>query len=97
MKRILINATHREELRVPIRNGRREFLTQFPSALDSDVQSAIPHPDDGATFDPAAPEALVAEMERERPGAPLNFMIGLSASAVAAELRADREFSQQRE
>ena len=42
---------HRDELRDPIRNGRREFLTQFPSTLDSDVQSAIPHPDDETTFE----------------------------------------------
>ena len=41
---------HREELRDPIRRGRREFLTQFPSTLDSDVQSAMPVPDDEGTF-----------------------------------------------
>lgn len=41
---------HREELRDPIRRGRREFLTQFPSTLDSDVQSALPVPDAESTF-----------------------------------------------
>jgi maltooligosyltrehalose trehalohydrolase len=41
---------HREELRGLIRAGRREFLTQFPSSLDSDVQAAIPIPDDEQTF-----------------------------------------------
>jgi glyoxylase-like metal-dependent hydrolase (beta-lactamase superfamily II) len=61
---------------------QRDYLLAYTTALTEMLDGA-------ATFDLAAPEALVAEMERYRPGAPLNFMIGLSASAVAAELRAD--------
>jgi glyoxylase-like metal-dependent hydrolase (beta-lactamase superfamily II) len=77
--------------------GSHELIDQQRDYLLAYATAVIRLLDDGATFDPAAPEALVAEMERYRPGAPLNFMIGLSASAVAAELRADRGFSQQRE
>ncbi len=62
---------------------QRNYLLAYATALTRLL-------DDAATFDPAAPEALVAEMERYRPGAPLSFMIGLSASAVAAELSAER-------
>jgi maltooligosyltrehalose trehalohydrolase len=48
--RFLYFCDHRGELRDPIRAGRREFLTQFASTLDSDVQSALPIPDDEKTF-----------------------------------------------
>jgi maltooligosyltrehalose trehalohydrolase len=41
---------HRDELREPIRRGRREFLSQFASVTDPDVQAAIPDPDEEATF-----------------------------------------------
>jgi maltooligosyltrehalose trehalohydrolase len=41
---------HREELRDAIRRGRREFLSQFASISDPDVQAAIPDPDDEAAF-----------------------------------------------
>jgi maltooligosyltrehalose trehalohydrolase len=43
-------ADHREELRGPIREGRREFLTQFASLLDPEVAAALPSPVDEATF-----------------------------------------------
>ena len=41
---------HREELRGSIREGRRQFLAQFSSASDPDVQAAIPDPDDESAF-----------------------------------------------
>ena len=47
----LFFADHREELREPIRNGRREFLSQFPSVSDPAVTSALPSPVDEATFE----------------------------------------------
>jgi len=37
-------------LRDAIREGRREFLRQFASVTDPDVQAAIPDPDDEAAF-----------------------------------------------
>jgi maltooligosyltrehalose trehalohydrolase len=43
-------ADHREELRESIRNGRREFLAQFPSVLDPEVAAALPPPSDEATY-----------------------------------------------
>jgi len=46
----LFFADHREELREPIRNGRREFLTQFVSVSDPAVIRALPSPVDEATF-----------------------------------------------
>ena len=46
----LFFADHRHELREPIRNGRREFLSQFASVSDPDVSSALPSPVDEATF-----------------------------------------------
>jgi maltooligosyltrehalose trehalohydrolase len=46
----LFFADHREELREPIRAGRREFLTQFPSVTDPEVQSKLPAPDEEETF-----------------------------------------------
>jgi maltooligosyltrehalose trehalohydrolase len=42
---------HDGELRQSIRAGRREFLAQFPSTLDPDVQAALPVPDDERTFE----------------------------------------------
>jgi maltooligosyltrehalose trehalohydrolase len=43
-------ADHRPELAESIRNGRREFLAQFPSARDWHVQETLPSPTDDATF-----------------------------------------------
>jgi maltooligosyltrehalose trehalohydrolase len=43
-------ADHSEELADGIRSGRREFLSQFPSVHDRDVQEALPSPTDDATF-----------------------------------------------
>ena len=42
---------HDGELREAIRAGRREFLAQFPSMLDPDVQATLPVPDDERTFE----------------------------------------------
>jgi len=47
----LFFADHREELREPIRNGRREFLSQFASVSDPDVGPALPSPVDQDTFE----------------------------------------------
>ena len=41
---------HHEDLRDSIRKGRREFLRQFASISDPDVQAAIPDPDDENAF-----------------------------------------------
>ena len=46
----LFFADHREELRQAVRDGRREFLSQFVSLRDPDVLSALPSPIDEATF-----------------------------------------------
>ncbi len=42
---------HREDLRLSIRKGRREFLRQFASTHDHDVQAAMPDPDDESVFE----------------------------------------------
>ena len=70
--------------------GARELIDQQRDYLLAYTAAVVRLLDDAATFDPASSDALVAEMERYRPGAPLSFMIALSASAVAAELRAGR-------
>src|SRR6185436_7942914 len=46
----LFFADHREELREAIRNGRREFLSQFKSIADSEVADALPSPVEETTF-----------------------------------------------
>ena len=46
----LFFADHREELRQPIRKGRREFLSQFASLSDPDAGAALPSPVEEATF-----------------------------------------------
>jgi maltooligosyltrehalose trehalohydrolase len=43
-------ADHHDGLRESIREGRREFLAQFPSAADPAVQAVIPAADDERTF-----------------------------------------------
>ena len=47
----LFFADHREELREAIRNGRREFLSQFASVTDPAVGPALPSPVEEATFE----------------------------------------------
>jgi len=44
-------ADHQDELRESIRVGRLEFLSQFPSSRDPDLQSALPPPDNPASFE----------------------------------------------
>jgi maltooligosyltrehalose trehalohydrolase len=43
-------ADHKAELRGPVSEGRREFLSQFPSVTDPDVQAALPPPVHEETF-----------------------------------------------
>ena len=43
-------ADHKAELRGPVSEGRREFLSQFPSVNDPDVQAVLPAPVDEETF-----------------------------------------------
>ena len=43
-------ADHKPELRDPVRSGRVEFLSQFPSIADREVIAALPSPVDEATF-----------------------------------------------
>jgi maltooligosyltrehalose trehalohydrolase len=44
-------ADHNPELAPAIREGRREFLAQFPSVKDESVQRVLPSPLDEATFE----------------------------------------------
>ena len=43
-------ADHKPELCGPVSDGRREFLSQFPSVKDPEVQAALPAPVHEATF-----------------------------------------------
>jgi maltooligosyltrehalose trehalohydrolase len=47
----LFFADHGEELREAVREGRRQFLSQFPSTTDPDVRTLLPVPGDRATFE----------------------------------------------
>jgi maltooligosyltrehalose trehalohydrolase len=55
-------ADHKPELSESIRKGRREFLSQFPSVNDPEVQEALPSPVDAATFQRS--KLNLAERER---------------------------------
>jgi maltooligosyltrehalose trehalohydrolase len=44
-------ADHKADLRGSIAEGRREFLSQFPSIADPDVLDALPPPGDDSTFE----------------------------------------------
>jgi maltooligosyltrehalose trehalohydrolase len=46
----LFFADHPDELREPVRTGRREFLGQFPSTTDPGVRAMLPDPGDEVTF-----------------------------------------------
>jgi maltooligosyltrehalose trehalohydrolase len=46
----LFFADLKPDLRAPVAKGRREFLSQFPSVNDPEVQAALPAPGDAATF-----------------------------------------------
>jgi maltooligosyltrehalose trehalohydrolase len=61
-KPFLYFADHAGELSESIRNGRREFLSQFPSVMDEGVLRGLPSPGDPRTF-----EACKLDLnERER-------------------------------
>jgi maltooligosyltrehalose trehalohydrolase len=47
----LFFADHEGPLRDAVREGRRQFLEQFPSARDPVLQQAMPHPDDPEAFE----------------------------------------------
>ena len=47
----LFFADHHDGLREPVREGRREFLQQFPSINDPSLLAALPAPDDPQTFE----------------------------------------------
>jgi len=49
-KPFLYFADHRRELASSVRDGRREFLSQFRSARDPAVQALLPAPDNEETF-----------------------------------------------
>lgn len=57
----LFFADHRQELTEPIREGRREFLSQFPSVADPGVLERLPPPGDRSTFTRC--KLLLAERE----------------------------------
>ncbi len=44
-------ADHNRELSASVTNGRREFLSQFPSLKDASVQRALPPPTSASTFE----------------------------------------------
>ena len=48
--RFLYFVDHHEELQKAIREGRREFLRQFPSLADDALDAQLPSPTDEATF-----------------------------------------------
>lgn len=61
-KPFLFFADHDEPLAAAVREGRRAFLSQFPSTADERVRASLPPPDAPATF-----EACVLDFaERER-------------------------------
>jgi maltooligosyltrehalose trehalohydrolase len=43
-------ADHKAELRTPVSDGRKDFLSQFPSVTDPAVLAALPSPVDAQTF-----------------------------------------------
>lgn len=61
---------------------QRDYLLAYCAAV-SEIANGLP------TLSEEEKSALVARMDRVRPGAPLAFMIGLSADAVATELAAN--------
>ena len=44
-------ADHQPELAAAVRQGRREFMSQFPSVASSEAQEGLPDPVDRATFE----------------------------------------------
>ena len=63
--------------------GQRRYL----EALRAEVKRLSP---DGARLDDAKRLELVAAMKRHEPSGELEFLIGLGADAVAAEVAAER-------
>jgi maltooligosyltrehalose trehalohydrolase len=55
-------ADHKEELRESIRNGRQEFLSQFPSLRDPQILRRLPSPVERAPFE----RSKLKPAERER-------------------------------
>ena len=49
-KPFLFFADHHERLRPDVREGRRQFLSQFPSYADPEIQASLPPPDAEETF-----------------------------------------------
>jgi maltooligosyltrehalose trehalohydrolase len=58
-------ADHKPELRGPVSEGRREFLSQFPSVKDPAVQAALPAPVNEATFERCKLDLGERETHRE--------------------------------
>jgi maltooligosyltrehalose trehalohydrolase len=57
-------ADHKPELREPINRGRRQFLEQFPSVTDPEVQAALPPAVDAESFERS--KLHLDERERHR-------------------------------
>jgi glyoxylase-like metal-dependent hydrolase (beta-lactamase superfamily II) len=68
------------------RAGGAELLDAQKDYLLAYCAAVLEVAGDSATVDERAKEELAERMRRVLPGAPLEFMIGLSADAVAAEL-----------
>jgi maltooligosyltrehalose trehalohydrolase len=58
-------ADHKPELRGPVSEGRREFLSQFPSVKDPAVQAALPAPVNEATFERCKLNLAERELHRD--------------------------------
>ena len=55
-------ADHKSELEEPIKEGRRDFLSQFPRLRDPEIVAALPKPADERTF----VESKLDQRERDR-------------------------------
>ena len=72
---------------VSLLDAQKAYLLSYCVAIQEIAEG-------NSTLTEAAKQELTARMERYLPGAPLTFMIALSADAVAAEL-AGRHVSRQ--
>ena len=93
-------ADHETKLAQIVRNGRLEFLSQFPSLTDPDIRDVIPDPADEATFcackidwtpSPAAGEArrLHGDLLARRRSDPVLSEVGTASIRIASSAPAE--------
>ncbi|HEX2266101.1 MAG TPA: DUF3459 domain-containing protein, partial [Solirubrobacterales bacterium] len=81
-------ADHKPELAALVRKGRAEFVGQFPSLADPDMQARLPEPADEATF--AACRLDWSERERNEAAVRLHHdLLKLRRDATFAAQRSD--------